>query len=291
MKRCFQFQPSRLWLGMLGIVVAVVSLNPVDVLGQGGISLPPGSSADIPSTGQAIPQQPQSGQQLGQGQGQTGQGQQNQTGGQQTAQTNTGGGAVEIDPSQAVGFIEIENTRNQGFVGVAATRVTEPGFVGWPSDTSGPPLAEGATFGGGVNNGQGGSFSSTSRSGGFGAGGLGGGRGGIGRLGGNLGGGQFGTGSQNFFQVQRSGLRGAITPSFETAQVTNEQLVNNFNVSFSRLPQSQSFEGQYQVSVKDKRATVTGWVETQADANRLIAQLRFQPGIYSVDNQLEVRNK
>jgi hypothetical protein len=104
-----------------------------------------------------------------------------------------------------------------------------------------------------------------------------------------LGGSQFGmAGNQNFFEVTRGALRGAVQLDFEYPEFTNTQVVNQFATSFSRLPETRSFTGQYQVTVNDKKATVTGWVGSKADSDRLIAQLRLQPGIYEIENNLQI---
>jgi hypothetical protein len=234
----------------------------------------PGGLTNIPQQGQPtqFPQQqfPQQGQ--GQGGQQQGGG---QRGGQQSAQTSQGG-LAEVDPSSAVKFRQITDLRNKGFVGVTARRTTDLGFVGPAGTLSGPALVSGATFGGGVNAGGGGAAGRAR-----------------GAMGGPLmGGGQFGqfgmAGSQNFFEVARGGLRGAVQMDFAYPQYSNEQVATQFASNFSRLPDTQNFAGQYQVTVNDKKATVTGWVRSQADSDRLMAQLRLQPGVYSIENNLQI---
>ncbi len=179
----------------------------------------------------------------------------------------------DVDPVDAVKLETSDDTRNQGFVGSTATRVTEFGFVGASSETSGPPLAEGATFGGGVNTGGA-------------AGGAGGGRGAAG--GGQIGQGFGGAGTQNGFSVTRQSLRARLVPSFSAPVVSSAEVADRFNASFARLPESLIMSGQYQVSVNNRTATITGFVPTRADSDRLVRQLRLQPGIYKIDNQLQV---
>ena len=65
--------------------------------------------------------------------------------------TTTGAGEGVGELGSAVEFEEFDDTRNQGFVGVTADRIQESGFIG-RSVLLGSPLAEGASFGGGVNN-------------------------------------------------------------------------------------------------------------------------------------------
>ena len=62
----------------------------------------------------------------------------------------------------------------------------------------------------------------------------------------------------------------------------------NFYNNIARQPSAQSLVGRYQVFVENKTATVVGTVNTRVEADRLIRQLRLQPGIYEIDNQLQV---
>ena len=201
----------------------------------------------------------------------------NTTGGQQTGGHQTGNIGTQpdgnVDPVDAVKLETSEDTRNQGFIGSTATRVTELGFVGASSETSGPPLAAGATFGGGVNTGGA-------------AGGAGGGRAAGG--GGQIGQGFGGAGTQNGFSVTRQSLRARLVPSFSAPVVSSAVVADRFKASFARLPESLNMSGQYQVSVNNRTATITGFVPTRADSDRLVRQLRLQPGIYKIDNQLQV---
>ena len=196
----------------------------------------------------------------------------NTTGGQQTGNIGAQPDG-NVDPVDAVILETSADTRNQGFIGSTATRVTELGFVGASSETSGPPLAEGGTFGGGVNAGGA-------------AGGAGGGRAAGG--GGQIGQGFGGAGTQNGFSVTRQSLRARLVPSFSAPVVSSAEVADRFNASFSRLPESLNMSGQYQVSVNNRTATITGFVPSRADSDRLVRQLRLQPGIYKIDNLLQV---
>lgn len=272
MKEKIQFCSTPFWYGL--ILLASTAFPGVS-FGQGGLPAIPAQ----PSTPQFVQPTPQPGDG----------GQQPQPGGgRQTGETSDGG-LVEIDPFSAVEFAEFENTRNQGFVGATSTRLQELGFIGAPSQLFGNPAADAnATFGGGVN--------TTAGTGASGGGGGGGGRSGFGGQGsglGNFGSTQFGqgTGNQNSFVVQRGPLRAAVNPNFTSPVASDNQVADRFAASFLRLPQSQLFNGQYQVVVRDKRATVSGWVNSQAESDHLVAQLRFQPGVYEVINNLEIREE
>ena len=155
--------------------------------------------------------------------------------------------------------------RNQGFVGATAPGITENGFVGAGSQTFGE-LAEGATFGGGVNDGT--ASSIPSGSGGGGAGGF---------NGANAGG-----------SVIRSNLRTRLRPAFAAPVIPSRVIEGNFNSNLARQPTAQSLVGRYQVRIENRTAIVTGVVDTQADADRLIRQLRLQPGVYGIVSQLQV---
>jgi hypothetical protein len=187
---------------------------------------------------------------------------------------NTNSQQTNIDPSVSR-LVTTPDTRNQGFVGSTATNLETLGFVGAASDRSGPRLVSGATFGGGVNRVNARSTARRPVAGGFNA---------------RTGAGFSPLGSQNGFQVSRSGTRSRLSLNFETPMIEGEQVVANFVNSYQNLPstQSQSQAEGYQINIIDKTAVVTGWVSSQAEADRLISQLRLQPGVYNIDNQLQV---
>ena len=186
---------------------------------------------------------------------------------------------------------DVEDTRNQGFVGATADRVQELGFVGASSETSGPPLSDGATFGGGVNN------SGTQAGGGgggnqFQGGGFNGGFGGQNQLGG---------GTQNGFQVIRRNLRANLVPRFEVAPVSNEQTAVRFQSRIARQPVPRSsvqngaglsMQGSpissVNVEVENRTAVLTGYVGSPSERDRWERQLRLEPGVDKIINQIEV---
>ena len=175
--------------------------------------------------------------------------------------TDGGDGGVDLDGAAELDFGGAPDMRNQGFVGATAPGIMESGFVGAGSQTFGE-LAEGATFGGGVNDGN--SSSIPSGSGGGGAGGF---------NGTNAGG-----------SVIRSNLRTRLRPAFVAPVIPSRVIEGSFNSNLSRQPTAQSLMGRYQVTIQNKTAFVIGVVDTRADADRLIRQLRLQPGVYRIDD-------
>ena len=118
--------------------------------------------------------------------------------------TGAGEGVGEL--GSAVEFEEFDDTRNQGFVGATADRIQESGFIG-RSVLLGSPLAEGASFGGGVNNVD----SNQVNIGGTAAGG----RGGFGATG-------------NGVQVIRRSMRSRVRPSFDAPKLSQAQVSGRF---------------------------------------------------------------
>ena len=192
-----------------------------------------------------------------------------------------GDGPVDLEGASSLDLGgQEEDTRNQGFVGATAPGVTANTFVGAASPNFGE-LAPDATFGGGVNDGGTNSIPG------------GGGAGGGGNLGGGAGagaqGGAGGFGGATSGGVFRSNLRARLRPSFDAPVISPQFTENSFNNNLARQPSAQSLVGRYQIFVQNKTVTVTGVVNSQADADRLIRQLRLQPGIYGkIDNQLQI---
>ena len=156
--------------------------------------------------------------------------------------------------------------RDRGFIGATAPGISDGGFIGAASPTFGQ-LAEGATFGGGVNDGNSSSIPS----------GAGGGGGAGGFNGANAGG-----------SVIRSNLRTRLRPAFAAPAIPPRVIEGSFNSNLSRQPTAQSLMGRYQVTIENRTAIVTGVVDTQADADRLIRQLRLQPGVYGIVSRLQI---
>ncbi len=161
----------------------------------------------------------------------------------------------------------IEDDRFQGFIGATSTKLLENGFVGPAGITSVEALSD---FGGGSNTIVGGA-------------GGGGGRGGA-----------AGRGFQavqipnNGFTFQRRGIRAAVRPVFRFPVVTGEAVANRFQSRLVITPATAKVSDQVKVSVVNKRATVTGTVATQEEADRVIGQLKLEPGVYGIVNNLQV---
>ncbi len=196
--------------------------------------------------------------------------QQSQIGGN-TGTGNGGGDGIDAftaEDADLLSGVSSDDVRNQGFVGATGERIQELGFVGPPGETSGPPLADGASFGGGVNDGGGG--------GGFGGG----------NAGRNQQNGFGGFGQGKGFQVIRKGVRTALSPRFASPTRSNAEISNRFNNRIGRLPVMANDGGGLSVSINQRVATVTGYAQTEAERSRFIRQLRLEPGIDRVIDQV-----
>ena len=191
-----------------------------------------------------------------------------------------GGGGIGGGGDSGIGNIgdaltsgQIEDLRNQGFVGATGTRIQELGFVGPPGETSGPPLTAGASFGGGVNDGGGGGAG-----GGFGGGGGGGGN--------NQQNGFGGIGQGKGFQVVRKGVRTALTPRFASPTRSSRQISTRFSNRIRRQPNMANDGGGMFVSINGRVATVSGFAQSEAERSRFMRQLRLEPGIDRIVDQV-----
>lgn len=180
----------------------------------------------------------------------------------------TGAGEGVGDLGSAVELIEFDNNRNQGFVGATADRIQESGFIG-RSVLLGSPLAEGASFGGGVNNVD----SNQVNIGGTTAGG----RGGFGAAG-------------NGVQVIRRSMRSRVRPSFDAPKLSETQVSGRFERRMGLQPSDVATSNSYSVSLKNRTATISGSVGSKAESDRLVRQLRLEPGVYKVINRLKFVN-
>ncbi len=243
----------------------------------------PGGVGDTPGGGFPAPAQPVDTGDLTNG-GDGG------TGGGGGGGGGTGGSDGIVEPVELELGGDVEDSRNQGFVGVTADRVQELGFVGASSETSGPPLSDGATFGGGVNN-------SGTQAGGGGGNQIGGG-GVNGVFGGQN---QSGGGTQNGFQVIRQSLRTNLVPLIYAAPVSNEQTVIRFQNRIARQPVPRTRNqtvpvfsstggpvSSVNVQVENRTAVLTGYVGSPSERDRWERQLRLEPGVDRIINQIEV---
>lgn len=180
----------------------------------------------------------------------------------QSSSTSTSGGDGIIDPTTNNVDIELsENTRNQGFVGATAPGIStesDAGFVGAVSEQSGPDLVEDASFGGGVNN-----VAPV-----------------VPVLGAN--------GEVNSFSVVRKSIRARLVPNFYAPATPGNQVSTRFQNRLSRQPGSQFSGSSYSVTVSDRTAYIRGSVNSTADSQRLERQLRLEPGVYQIVNELSV---
>lgn len=188
---------------------------------------------------------------------------------------NQGGGDTSISQGEGLGEIrtfqidQSEDTRNQGFVGATAPEVRD-GFVGAATSGTGSPLADGATFGGGVNNSVNSQFTGGSNAG-------------------ARGGQQAGFGAaQNGVTITRRSIRARLRPSFSAPRPSGKQVAVRFNDHFYRQPGSENVTGQYTINVQNRTAFLDGTVNNGNDVERLVRQLRLEPGVYKVVNRLKV---
>lgn len=184
--------------------------------------------------------------------------------------TGPGGREGGLDLNQDLVEIPIsDDTRNQGFVGATGDNIlsSEQGFVGAPAEANG--LAEGASFGGGAND------SSPV------VGGGGGGRGGQGA-------GGFTPAQRIGTEIPRRGVRAKLRPSFYAPRPSGAVVSNRFQSRFLRQPGSGLVGNGYSISVQNRTAFVSGTVNSSVDSERIVRQLRLEPGVYRVVNQLSV---
>lgn len=185
-------------------------------------------------------------------------------------------GAFGDDFGNVLGGEQTVDQRNQGFVGATGTRIQDNGFVGPPGETSGPPLADGASFGGGTND-VGGS-----------GGGGGGGRGGNFQ---NQNSGFGGTGEVKGFEVYRSNVRANLRPQFSSPRVSSYQVADRFQNRIRRIPTMSNDGVGVQLSISNGTATMQGFVGSPEESNRIQRQLRLEPGVYRINNQTQIMGR
>ena len=201
-------------------------------------------------------------------------------GGGESTTSNVSGNDGEIGDTPNVEIDVSDDVRNQGFVGPTAGtiqngRTTEQasafernaGFIGSASDSSGPPLSDGGTFGGDGTNSSGGSFS---------------GGGGAARGGGGF------TGAQSGVNIVRQSLRARLAPTFYAPKIPPTQITNRFNNRLMRQPGGTMVGTGYSIQVVDRTAYINGTVPNNQESERLVRQLRLEPGIYKIVNQLQI---
>jgi hypothetical protein len=176
--------------------------------------------------------------------------------------------------------------RNQGFIGPNAQQIITQGFVGASTQLSGGQPANGASFGGGVNT-QGAGASGARPGGGVGgaqglratgaAGGLG--RNAMGGLGGFGGGATAGV---------RRNVRNRLVNQVQVNRVPAAEVAQRFATRLDRIPLAANAGNDVKIALENGTAVLTGSVPSSEAANRIERQLRLEPGVYKVDNRLEV---
>ena len=168
--------------------------------------------------------------------------------------------ATDIPP---VDIPEFEDNRNQGFVGATATNISDFGFVGRSSEFVGG--ASLGSFGGDVNtiNGTGGGGNARGGNNGF-----------------------AGGGAANGFEILRPKyIRTRLRLNFDAPRIPNELISSQFSSRLSQLPAVDG-RSKINVSINNRIATLTGRTNTQQEAVRIERQLRLEPGVSRVINQL-----
>ncbi len=189
-------------------------------------------------------------------------------GGGTSAGTGAGVGADAFGEGfgDVLGGGETEDVRNQGFVGATSTRIQENGFVGPVGSVS----ADGADFGGGINNVETG-------------GAVGGGRNNQ-----NQNTGFGGTGQVKGFEIFRSNVRANLRRQFSSPQVSGYQVADRFQNRIRRLPNMASDGAGVQITIDNQTATMHGFVGSVEESQRIQRQLRLEPGVYRINNQTRI---
>jgi hypothetical protein len=176
--------------------------------------------------------------------------------------------------------------RNQGFIGPNAQQIITQGFVGASTQLSGAQPANGTSFGGGVNT-QGAGAGGTRPGGGVGgaqglratgaAGGLG--RNAMGGLGGFGGGATAGV---------RRNVRNRLVNQVQVNRVPAAEVAQRFTTRLDRIPLAVNAGNDVKIALDKGTAVLTGSVPSSEAASRIERQLRLEPGVYKIDNRLEV---
>lgn len=194
------------------------------------------------------------------------------TGGNTQIPVNTGsntqvGGQTGIEDllnSITVPEVEIENERLQPFVGRSLERFGVQEIQAHPrSNAAAPGDISGSGGGGGFQFNRGG----------------------------NTQGGQPGlTGTSN--NIIRKSLRTRLVPRIEIrTPVSSQQVSTRFQQRLMRLPSTLTAGTGVQVRVEGKTAVLTGAVTSQAERQRVERMARLEPGIYRIDNRIQVQTE
>ena len=171
--------------------------------------------------------------------------------------------------------------RNQGFIGPNAQQIITQGFVGASTQLSGGQPADGTFFGGGVN------------TQGAGAGGGVGGAQGL-RATGNTGGlnrngmGGLGGFGNNATAGVRRNVRNRLVNQVQVNRVPAAEVAQRFTTRLDRIPLAVNAGNDVKIALEKGTAVLTGSVPPSEAASRIDRQLRLEPGVYNIDNRLEV---
>ena len=158
---------------------------------------------------------------------------------------------------------EIPDRRNQGFVGPTAPYIDENGFVGPPRgepDNAEDGLAENRFRGGEINAGLGNRTATTTSA--------------------EL--------QENGFTVQRRSLRTKLRPAFAAPRTPAIVTESRFQSRITRQPVVRNFGAGVTITVSNRTAVMTGVVQSAAEKQIIVRQLRLEPGVYKIDDQTTI---
>lgn len=190
--------------------------------------------------------------------------------------TNNVGNANTVSGNENVGgevgdfappIPEISDDRFiNGFIGRTKANIEEQGFVG-PTQGNLEQVSGSGTTGGATS--------------GRTTGGQTGGFGGFGGFG--------GAGATNGFSITRSNVRARVRPNFSYRSIPTEVTATNFQNRIQRLPNLREASPQnISVKIEGTTATLNGSAPNQEAIDNLVGQLRMEPGVYRIVNQVQI---
>ena len=98
-------------------------------------------------------------------------------------------------------------------------------------------------------------------------------------------------GQTNGFVVSRSNVRARVVPNFSFPTVPTEVVSRDFQQRMSRLPSVQpSTSLGIRVEIQGTTALISGVVSNQQAIDDLMGQLRMEPGVYRIINDVRITN-
>lgn len=168
---------------------------------------------------------------------------------------------VEVEPDQRF---------ERGFIGRTAADATDgidnrsSGFVGRRGSSTG-----GGELGGGVNGGGNNAFGNAGR-----------GQGGFNGV----------NGSQNYFEAFKlTPVRARLRSGIGRVNFSAPVVANRFQNRLSTMPSTRSYSGGVNIAINNRTATLTGVVRDPNVARRLVRQLRMEPGVYKIIDNIQVQ--